>query len=202
MTRAERIQALTTPLPDIDSTKRKGSSMARTSDATTATLADALALTDICEHPLVQPVDAQLHALRVRREEVTEALKSIIMRLRELNEQPSSPAQRRACQEQMSRLQEEQEEVEFQIRALQPAIDAAKSEARATLKPALRAEAIRLLGALSEAMTTVAEITAQAQDFDRHVHRLLGISLVGAALDTAVAARLKALDQQIDYLSR
>src|SRR5262245_44473254 len=102
MTPAERAQALATgaPLPDFDSIERKGSSMLVTSDSTTVTVVDALALTDISKHHLVQSVDAQLHALRSRREEVAEALKSAIMRLRELNEQPqpSSPAKRRTCQ--------------------------------------------------------------------------------------------------------
>jgi chromosome segregation ATPase len=176
--------------------------MVRTSDSTTATLADALALAHITEHPAVQPIDAQRHALRVRQQEIAETLKSTITTLRELNEQPSSPAQRRACQEQITRLQEEQEEIEFQIRAMQPDLDEVKSRARAAIRPALQAEAIRLLGALSEAMTTVAEITDQAQDFDRHVHRLLGSSLMGPTLDVAVAAWLKALERQIAYLSR
>jgi hypothetical protein len=50
-------------------------------------------------------------------------------------------------------------------------------------------------------MTAVAEITTQAQGFDRHVRRLLGISLMGPTLDVAVAARLKVLEEQIAYLS-
>jgi chromosome segregation ATPase len=176
--------------------------MVRTSDSTTATIADALALANITEHALVQPTNAQRHALLVHQEEVATALRSATMKLRALNEELGSPAQRRACQEQVSRLQEEQEEVEFQIRAMQPDLDAAKSQARAALKPALRQEAARLLDALYEAMMTVAALTTQAQDFDRHVHRLLGSSLMGPTLDVAVATRLKALAQQIAYLSR
>jgi hypothetical protein len=175
--------------------------MVRTSDSTNVTLADALALTDLSKHPLAQPVNAQLHALRDRREEVAEALKNAITILRDLNEQPSSPAQRRAYQEQIHRFNEEQEELEYQVLALQPTLDAATSQARAALKPALRTEAVRLLDALHKTMTAVAEITTQAQGFDRHVRRLLGISLMGPTLDVAVAARLKVLEEQIAYLS-
>jgi hypothetical protein len=174
--------------------------MARTSDATTATLTDALALGSISAHRLVQPVDAQLHALRIHREEVAEALKSAITRLRELHEQPSSPTQRRACQEEVSKLQEELEEIEFQVRALQPTLDAAKSEARAELRPALKQEAAQLL---QNVLRQAEQLLAAQQDLlalDAKTRRL-SISLpLGGCVDSCLPGRIKVIRQVLARL--
>ena len=155
------------------------------------------ALTSIDDHPIVRPLaetHRQLRADQARlTAELVEVRKSILAAERDAPD-PLVPSRiLRQARQRAEQLQEELDDLRVALFASTEVLDAARSEAKAELRPALKQEAAQ---SLQKVLTQAEQLLAAQQDLqtlDAKTRRL-GISLpLGDCMDVSLERRIKAV---------
>ena len=177
--------------------------MATTRNAVTEPLAPQ-ALTTIDDHPSARPLaqtHRQLRADQARlAAELDEVRKTILAAERDAPD-PLVPSRvLRQARQRAERLQEELEDVRVALFASTEALEAARSEAKAELRPALKQEAAQ---SLQNVLTQAEQLLAAQQDLmalDAKARRLDITLPLGDCVDPFLPGRVKVIKQALARL--
>jgi DNA repair exonuclease SbcCD ATPase subunit len=187
----------------LDATKKEKVLMATARNAVVEPLAPQ-ALTSIDDHPIARPLAETHRQLRTEQTRLTaelvEVRKTILAAERDAPD-PLVPSRvLRQARQRAEQLQEELDDARVAVFASTEALEAARSEAKAELRPALKQEAAQIL----QNVLTQAERLLEAQQdlmaLDAKTRRL-GISLtLGGCVDSCLPGRIKGIRQALARL--
>jgi hypothetical protein len=171
---------------------------------TVAMQLDPHALRRIDDHPDVQPLAEAHYRLQADQRRLTAALvevRKIIVSAEREGGDPLVPSRTlRDARRQAEALQDQLIEIQEQLSHSHEALEAARSEAKAELRPWLRKEATQLLTSVLEAAEVLLATQMPLQDLDRRARRL-GINLAfGPCYDALLVHRLKQIRQVLARL--
>ena len=162
------------------------------------------ALRTLDDHPLVLPVATAHHQLQDKQRRLTaelvETRKVIFAAESDAPDPLVSSRVLRQARQRAEQLQEELEEVRTALFGSSDALEDARSQARAALRPGVRKEAAQRLTAVVEAAEILLATQTPLQDLDRCA-RQLGINFAfGPCYDALLVHRLKQMQQVLARL--
>ena len=162
------------------------------------------ALTTIDDHPIVRPLaetHRQIRADQARLAgELVEVRKSIVAAESDASDPRVLPQSLRQARQRAEQLQEALEEARVALFASTEVLDAARSEARAELRPALTQEAAHILRGMLPQAEQLLAAQQPLLDLDTKARRL-AISLpLRGCVDTFLEERLRGIRQALARL--
>jgi hypothetical protein len=162
------------------------------------------ALRTLDDHPLVLPVATAHRQLQDEQRRLTaelvETRKTIFAAESDAPDPLVPPKVLRQARQRAAQLEEELDDVRVALFVSTEALEAARSEARAALRPGVRKEAVQLITSVLEAADILLATQTPLQDLDRRARRL-GISLAfGPCYDALLVHRLKQMQQVLARL--
>jgi len=162
------------------------------------------ALRTLDDHPLVLPVATAHHQLQDEQRRLTAELvetRKIIFAAESDAPNPLIlPKVLRQARQRAAQLEEELDDIRVTLCASSEALEAARSEARAALRPGVHKEAVQLITSVLEAAEILLAAQTPLQELDRRA-RQLGISLAfGPCYDALLVHRLKQMQQVLARL--
>jgi hypothetical protein len=156
------------------------------------------------DHPLVLPVATAHHQLQDEQRRLTaelvETRKVIFAAESDAPDPLVLPKVLRQARQRAAQLEEALEDMRVTLCASTEVLEAARSEARAALRPGVRKEAVQLITSVLEAAAILLATQTPLQDLDRCAKRL-GISLAfGPCYDVLLVHRLKQMQQVLARL--
>jgi hypothetical protein len=171
---------------------------------TVAEQLDFTMLRTLDDHPLVVPVATTHHEIQDEQRRLTaelvETRKAIVAAERDAPDPIVLPKVLRQARQRAEQLQEALDELRATLFASSETLEAARSEAKAELRPALKQEAVQILqGVLRQAEQLLAA-QQDLQTLDTKIRRLSIHLGIGGCVDLFLPGRIKGIRQALTRL--